>query len=132
MTIEEVHSLMPLKCWFILREDLKYSYDRIFNIGIDNILKPFNNEKLRKVWIEEGTRIETYMMFNMDFINKLETTLINNGQLFKWVYSNKTPVGILIEPTRFYFKDPILKDCLTLKEYSKHRMSQMEEIRVEN
>lgn len=126
MDIGTDYKLVPLKCWFILREDISYSYNRIFNLGIESILKPFGSN-IRKEWIQDGSKFETYMMFSLDFINRLEEILIKNGIHFKWIYSNGTTIGILIEPTRIYFKDTIFKDCLTLKEYSKHRLTQMEE-----
>ena len=128
MDIGTEYNLVPLKCWFILREDIRYSYNRIFNIGINSILEPFKTT-IREEWIKDGNKIETYMMFSLNFVTGLETLLIKNGIYFKWVYSNKTPVGILIEPTRISFKEGVLKDCLTLEEYSKHRLTQMKEIK---
>lgn len=127
-TVEEMKEIIPLKCWFILREDLQYSSYRLLNIGIKNIVQPFHRENLREEWIKYGAKFDTYMMFNMAFIDKLENTLIENGVLFKWIYDNKTPVGILIEPTRFYFREPILSDCMSLDEYAKHRLEEFNEL----
>lgn len=124
----------PLKCWVIIREDLKYSYESIFNIGIQNIVLPFFSEynpNIREEWINDGTRVETFTMFNISFIEELEKDLIESGHIYKWIYDKKIAVGILIEPTRFQFKDTLLQNTLTLKQYSKHRMSQFNEKIVE-
>lgn len=129
MTLEEANNLIPLKCWFILREDLQYSSSRLLTIGIKNISAPFYYENIRKAWVDQGSRFETYMMFNMRFLENLESLLIEKGQIFKWIYDNKTPVGILIEPSRFYFRDLILKDCMTLDEYAIHRLDQFNELK---
>ncbi len=126
MSIGTEYSIVPLKCWFILREDLNYSYNRIFNIGIKSIVEPFHNN-IRKEWIEDGSKIETYMMFNLSFIESLEELLIKNGILFRWVYDKKTIIGLCIEPTRIYFKGSILNDCLTLEEYARHHITLFKE-----
>lgn len=82
----------PLKCWVIIREDLKYSYERIFNIGIQNIVLPFFSEynpNIREEWINDGTRVETFTMFNISFIEELEKDLIEAGHIYKWIYDKK-------------------------------------------
>jgi hypothetical protein len=64
----------------------------------------------------------------MGFLYKLEDKLIDGGHLFKWIYDNKTVVGILIEPTRFSLKESMLYDCLTLDEYARHRLDEFNEL----
>lgn len=128
-------NIIPYKCWFIIREDLSYSYDRIFTIGIKNIILPFYSEfnnNIKQDWIDQGSKFETFTMFNINFIEDLEQNLIEGGHIHKWIYDGNTPVGILIEPSRYQFRDSILSSVLKLKEYQKCRLEQFNEISSEN
>ena len=130
----ENYNLIPYKCWIILREDLKYSYERMLSIGIKNIVLPFYseaNKDIRAEWVEQGAKFEAFMSFNMAFVEEIEDKLIEHGHIYKWIYDGDTPVGILVEPTRHQFKNDILQYNISLKDYSRCRLAQFDENIVE-
>jgi hypothetical protein len=103
----------------IIREDLSYSYERIANISIKAVAN-FKTSTYIK-W-KENPKFNIYTCFNLTFLDALEELIIEEGYIYFWLYENKVPVGIVIEPAHIYFKPYFLEDCLTIKEYSKHRL----------
>ncbi len=114
--------MIPYKVLIILREDILYSYERIFKIGVDATLLIENDENFGE-WRVQGGKVENYMVFNLHFQDILENELISSGIKYQILNNNKTPVGIVIHPTVEYLKGSILKSSLTLSEYSKHRLT---------
>jgi len=118
----------PLKCWLVLKEDLKYSSERLLNIGVSSMCSEFNSST-RKQWMDTGSHFSTYFILNTEFLYNIESYLIENGIFFKWIEgSNKNPVGILIEPSSTNFRKTILHDCMTLKEYAKNRQKEFSDL----
>ena len=116
--------IIPLKIWYILREDIEYSSDRLFNIVINSVTEPFYDDEIRNEWLKNGKKTRKYMIYNINFLEELESIFIKNGISFKWIKDNTTFVGILVEPTRIVLSN-LLNDCLTLKDFSKNRQSYM-------
>jgi len=127
---------IPTKCWFILREDINFNSDRLFKLGIQTTNQPFHSDSytnednivLRQEWIKSGSKVETRMMFNAEFLHRLETKLIQDGIIFKWVYSNKTISGIFIEPCTDDISNLYLSDCMTLENFAKYRLKEFNEL----
>jgi hypothetical protein len=117
-----------MKCYYVIREDLDYSTDRLFKIGIKSFPLITHN---REEWFKNPLS-ETYMMLNMRFLDDLEQKLIDDGIFFKWIEEYNTIVGILIEPTNDHeIVKKYLDDCLTLKQYASWRVGQFNELSKE-
>lgn len=114
-----------MKCYFIIREDLYYTSDRLFKLAVKNATKINNPE-----WLL-NPKSETLMMFNVNLLHSLEATLIENGIEFEWIEENKTLIGLMILPTTKSIIPPFLADCLTLKEYAVLRQKEFNELSLE-
>ncbi len=112
-----------VKFWMILLENINYTADTIFDIAAKSVLEPMNYEgsdTLLSSWVQDGYNIEKRMIFNMYFLENIESFLIKNGIFFNWIIYNGEYIGIRIHPTRIDFL-PILKDCMTLKSFATYR-----------
>lgn len=115
-----------MKCYFVIREDLTYSSDRLFKIAVrsQNLIEQNKDE-----WLE-NPKSEVYMMYNIVFLYKLEEKLIEDGVYFKWIEEYNTTIGILIEPTDDYeIPKKYLDDCITLEQYAKFRPQELNELK---
>jgi len=115
-----------VKCYYIIREDLNYSSDRLMKIGVKSLSLITKN---RDEWLENCSS-ETYMMLNTTFLYDLENKLIEDGIFFKWIEENNTVIGILIEPTEKDIVQQYVDDCLTLKQYASWRIGQFDELTI--
>jgi hypothetical protein len=117
-----------VKCYYVIREDIDYSSDRLFKIAVKSFPLITNN---REDWLNNPIS-ETYMMLNMRFLYDLERKLIEDGVFFRWIEDYNTTIGILIEPTKDHeIVKKYLDDCLTLEEYASWRQKQMNELTLE-
>jgi len=121
-TLKELYSenMFPYKVWYILLENVNYTAENIFNIAHNAAIEPFYSEKLMELWKIGNFQTEKRMMFNIEFLERLESFLIKNGIYFNWIKYNGEYVGIRIQPSLVDFNG-ILKDCMTLEEFSKNR-----------
>jgi non-homologous end joining protein Ku len=103
-----------LKAYYLLREDLQYSSERLFRIAVNSF--PLIEHNRTEFMLKP--RYDILMIFNMHFLYELEKSLIHNGVHFKFLEHNNTPVGILIEPTTKDVKSTLLRDCLPLSKYA--------------
>ena len=116
-----------MKCYFILREDLLFSSDRLFKTAINSI--PLIQHNFNE-W-RAKPKSETLMMFNLQYLYKLEARLIEDGIYFKWIDEYNTTLGIVIEPTEEDIISEYLNDCLTLKEFAIFRQKQYNELTLQ-
>jgi hypothetical protein len=110
------------KVWYILLENVNYTAENIFNISHNIALESFHKEhdEIKKLWDNDKNIVEIRMMYNMYFLEKLESFLITNGILFNWIIYQNEYIGIRIHPTTINFNG-LLIDCMTLDEFAKHR-----------
>ena len=116
-----------MKCYFILREDIDFSSDRLMKTALHGASLIENNFQEWKT----KSKSEILMIFNMNFLYKLEARLIEDGIFFKWIEEYNTILGILIEPTEKQIIPEYLSDCLTLKEYAVFRQKLYNELALE-
>lgn len=112
----------PLKMWVILIESYEYKADVIADIFTRFSCEPLaeENQCTLKDWIQDGYCVEKRMMFNTDYIVKLESFLIKNGIFFNWIIYKEEYLGIRIQPTKIDF-NPVLKDCMVFDDFGKYR-----------
>ena len=115
INLEEI----PFKSIIIMREDLSWDYKRISRLT-SSAISLFTDKDFIS-WKEKG-KIDIYTVFNMHFLEKIEYELIENGYRFEWITINKVEEGIVILPSRIYYRPYFLEDCLKLEEYSKCRL----------
>jgi hypothetical protein len=121
-TLEKLYSknIFPYKVWYVLLEDVNYTADTIFNIAHNVSLKPFYSDDLMGFWKLGNYQVQKRMMYNIEFLENLESFLIKNGIYFNWIKHKEKYIGIRIQPSLIDF-DGILKDCMTFEEFSWNR-----------
>jgi len=133
-TLKKIYpkNMLPYKVWYILLENLDYTAENIFNIAHNSAIKPFYSDESTELWRSSNYQTEKHMMFNIKFLENLETFLIKNGIYFNWIKYNEEYIGIRIHPSLVDFSG-ILKDCMTLQEFAKNRsyMNIQKEIKQE-
>jgi hypothetical protein len=110
--------------YYILKEQY-YSAEDLFKIPFSTDLKSeysfdfFSKDDI-ETWKKQGKNIDIRMMFNYDYLLKLEDFLIRYGFFFSWINYNNQIIGIEIHPTGIDL-EPVIGDCMTLNQYSKNR-----------
>jgi len=106
-----------MNVYFILREDLEYTSENLFNLAIKGTQKlNFHIDNY-----------EVLMIYNRYFLLKLEEFLINMGISFEWIDIDNQS-GIIIY-TKENIRDTYLGDCIKLKQFAYYRDL---EITIEN
>jgi len=111
---------MTYKVWYILLENVNYTADVIFDIAHNITFEPFYSMDLMDLWKINNYSTCKRMVYNMSYLDNLESFLIKNGIYFNWIKYKNEYIGIRIHPCTIDFNG-ILKDCMTFKEFSRNR-----------
>ena len=112
------------KCYFVLRENLEYSSDRLFSLAV----KTIPSLALEYPEWSQSPDSEIYMMWNVNFLYSLEHKLLTDGIIFRWIEEQNELIGIIIEPTDQDIRTEYLSDCMSLDAFAKHRLKMFNEL----